>query len=564
MGKNKPLKPKGAAQKEGSLKPNHVIAAGLVALLAVGVGAFAYLRQPAAAKVGYVQVDSAEAAAAAAAGDWAHGVGTRLGEPSPSESNVADACDAIRPLFMGDAAAGIAALNCTEFMRDHWEHTPLVSRAGREWNHALMRLPDVGKMIGAWPIRFFKNHGTAAMHKPASGFLADYRWERGAEVPTNAVDIAMEEQRTFVMHNLEVYWPPIGRLIHSIVRYFHAYTQTNLYISPPYLTEATGPHQDAHSVFIVQTHGAKRWCVHAPRAPLTLKPLQRGKNGDVIDPLSRRAVTDAVDVMGPPLLNITMRPGRVLYIPRGFFHHTSTDPAMLAADDVINGRVVPQYDEPQYDEEHHEIDFGQPSMALTLSILSEDVWSTWLLLLGEALQELPPPPPGEADGTQLLEAIRRLAARTVGTEGDAGARLREALPRVIVGACERSERAVFTDPGQEGWRRYAVGLLADAAKEDGKSRFPTWLKRLEPRSPLFSALDAVLQRKRIPCHLKREQIEAMLAALGDRGAGPASGPGALTGAPLADIDVDTIFRIEKTDRSYMPQDKIWFEPRKWM
>ncbi len=162
--------------------------------------------------------------------------------------------------------------------------------------------------------------------------------------------------------------------------------------------------------------------MHAPRAPLTLKPLQRGKNGDVIAPSDRSA-------MGPPLLNITMRPGRVLYIPRGFFHHTATDPAMLAADDVIAGRRVPQARDGDGDGgdggggggdgdggawmddgdggafvadgggaagggagddgESATADFGQPSMALTLSILSEDVWATWLLLLGEALQVLP-------------------------------------------------------------------------------------------------------------------------------------------------------------------------------
>ena len=181
--------------------------------------------------------------------NWAS-ASARLGHPSPTEADVSDACQDIRPLFSVDG--GETALDCIEFLTNHWETAPLLSEPGRAWNQALMELDDVARMIGSWPIKFFKNHATAAMHKPASGFLADHRWQRGDVVPTDAVGIAMREQRTLVMHNLEVYWPPVGRLIHSIVRYFHAYTQTNLYISPPYLQVATGPHQDAHSVFIVQ------------------------------------------------------------------------------------------------------------------------------------------------------------------------------------------------------------------------------------------------------------------------------------------------------------------------
>ncbi len=176
-----------------------------------------------------------------------------------------------------------------------------------------------------------------------------------------------------------------------------------------------------------------------------------------------------------------------------------------------------------------------------------------------ALQELPPP--GHPDALQLIASLRRVAAKTEGAEGDAGARLREALPRVLAGGCERSERAVFshpTDPSAPGWRGYATGLLAAAVEEDERAALggpPTWLHGLEPGAPLFRALDAVLRRKRIPCHLKRTQIEAMQAALGGRHT--------LTGEPLADIDVDAIFLLEKHDKSYLPQDKMWFQPQRW-
>ena len=72
---------------------------------------------------------------------------------------------------------------------------PLLSRPGAMWNRELMTLGDIARMVGSWPIRFFKNHATASLHKPNSGFLADHRWERGQDVPVDVLDIAMREER---------------------------------------------------------------------------------------------------------------------------------------------------------------------------------------------------------------------------------------------------------------------------------------------------------------------------------------------------------------------------------
>ena len=541
MGKNGPRKPKGAGSAQSGEPSSALKLAVVVAALAAGVG------------IGLGGMRMLQAGEAAAWDEEWGLAADRLGHPSPTEEQVAPSCAYIRPLFSVDG--GETALDCTEFLRNHWETAPLLSKPGRAWNQAIMTLDDVGRMIGAWPIRFMKNHATVSMHKPNSGFLADTskpRWARGEDVPTNAVEIAMQEDRTMVAHNLEVYWPPVGRLILNLVKYFHAYTQTNLYISPPFLQVATAPHQDAHSVFIVQTHGAKRWCVHAPLAPLTLKPLQRGKNGDIIAPTDR-------SLMGPPILNITLRPGRVLYIPRAFWHHTATDRASLAAPDVVNGEVVSSSDVDPDDPDPHG-DFGQPSMALTLSILSEDVHASWMMLLGEALQELPPP--GYDDAELVLKSLRRVCAvepHVHGREEDAGSRLREALPRYIAAECVHSPRPFFTVPEEASWRRYATSLLAAAIHEDNRSKLggpPAWLSNTEPTEPLFQAMDAVLYRKRIPCALKRQQIEAMQGEMRKR-------PQPLTGEPILDVDVDTIFRLEKQDKSYLPQDKTWFNPRSW-
>ena len=189
-----------------------------------------------------------------------------------------------------------------------------------------------------------------------------------------------------VIHSIEVYWPRISVLVRQVVMFFHAYTQVNLYVSPPALEVATTPHQDAHSVFIIQLHGAKRWCVHPPAATraspaLTLKWQQRGKHGELIDPWDRT-------LMGPALINATLRPGSVLYVPRAYFHHTSTSAAMLAAPSLAHGEVVSSGEAGG----EGEGEGAEPSMALTVSVLSEDVHASWLLLLGEGCAPSPLPP----------------------------------------------------------------------------------------------------------------------------------------------------------------------------
>jgi hypothetical protein len=255
----------------------------------------------------------------------------------------------------------------------------------------------------------------------------------------------------------------------------------------------------------------------------------------------------------------------VLYVPRAFYHHTATHEALLDAPDVVGdgvggaGRDTPDDAYAEVLSSHDELVRDQPSMALTVSVLCEDVFATWLFLLGEALQEVQ----GRSrrameEAAEAVRAIRRVAAAEGMTdEREAGARLREALPRAVAVRCGLSDRRVFTHEEHGTWRTYAVGLLSDALALDGAlgGLTPPWLRADAADAPLALALEAVLRRKRIPCALKLEQIETMRDAV--RGRTP------LTGAALSDIDVDGIFRIEKRDKAYLPADRDWFQPRTW-
>ena len=404
--------------------------------------------------------------------------------------------------------------DCAGFLLDHWERVPLLSRPGPNFASELLSLADVPKLLAMWPFRIQKNHGTVVVHEPASGFLASPKWARGDAVPPEMLREVLDGGRTFVVHNLEVYWPPITQFARQLTRFFHSYVQVNLYVSPAHLDVATSPHQDSHSVFIVQLSGAKRWMVHAPRTPLTPKGLQRGKQGDVL-----RAGDEAL--MGPAVVNATLRRGDALYVPRAFFHHTSTSVGDSGG--------------------------GEPSAALTFSILSEDVYATWLFLLGEAVETLP-------GGARAARALQRQAAAQPG--GAIGVRLREALPRQLL--APPPPGAALASNGSAawaGWRCHALALLADALKADGGGTPVEW-----GDAALLDALDAALARKRIPRALKLAQIDAFLSAMEARDRG---GGGLLGELGVLDVDIDAIFKIEKADKSWMPAQRAWYNAREW-
>lgn len=93
----------------------------------------------------------------------------------------------------------------------------------------------------------------------------------------------------------------------------HAYANT--YVTPRH-SQAVPAHADDRDVFVVQLYGSKTWTVYQ-RVPIPYPypSEQVGKTG--------LAVPDAV-LQGPVLLERTLVPGDVLYLPRGYVHQAVT------------------------------------------------------------------------------------------------------------------------------------------------------------------------------------------------------------------------------------------------
>ena len=86
-----------------------------------------------------------------------------------------------------------------------------------------------------------------------------------------------------------------------------------MYFTPPN-SQAVPAHSDDRDVILLQLAGEKNWSIYRAPIPLPFTEEMLGKDGRHIP--SR--------VMGDPLYEYTLRPGDVMYIPRGNVHEART------------------------------------------------------------------------------------------------------------------------------------------------------------------------------------------------------------------------------------------------
>lgn len=121
---------------------------------------------------------------------------------------------------------------------------------------------------------------------------------------------------SLVANSLEDVSPEVRAITVALSDHFSARAGANAYCSFQGI-QAFASHCDLHEVFAIQCEGEKLWRIYRNRAAAPVEPLA----GD-----DAQAIIDAVK--GPVMMEAHMRPGDLLYIPRGFYHDA------LAASDV--------------------------------------------------------------------------------------------------------------------------------------------------------------------------------------------------------------------------------------
>jgi Cupin superfamily protein len=208
-------------------------------------------------------------------------------------------------------ARAIEPHDAEHFLGEYWEQKPLVVPRGEEGRFdELLSTRDVERLITETGIRTPAFRVVKA-GTTVSGYTTDLPWRPAAFTGVADVPRVLEEFEagaTIVLQGLHHLWLPLARYCRHLESYLGHPVQANAYYTPRG-SQGLPVHHDTHEVISLQVAGEKRWLVYEPVLDLPLKN-QRYKS--------------ALGAPGEPVLDVTLRAGDTMYLPRGWLHQALT------------------------------------------------------------------------------------------------------------------------------------------------------------------------------------------------------------------------------------------------
>lgn len=212
------------------------------------------------------------------------------------------------------ALARLVAIPVTEFGTTFWGSHALLTRADSldDIGAELFSAAAVDELIAHRGLRTpFIRMANEGQVLPAIRFTASGGF--GAEVSDQVDSVKVFSEfaagSTIVLQGLHRTWAPITDFSRQLVADLGHPVQVNAYVTPAQ-SRGFDPHYDVHDVFVVQIAGEKRWRIHEPAL---VNPLPSEPWSTVRAEVERRA-------LGVPIIDETLGPGDVLYLPRGWIH----------------------------------------------------------------------------------------------------------------------------------------------------------------------------------------------------------------------------------------------------
>ena len=219
-----------------------------------------------------------------------------------------------RPVPDRPALRRCTTLDPAVFAAEHWARRPLLTRAadsGADFSD-LLDLAAVDELLSRRGLRtpFLRIAKDGAVVEAARFTTSGGAGAEVADqVSSDSVLRLFAEGSTVVLQGLHRLWPPLIEFADQLAADLGHPTQVNAYVTPP-SSRGFSAHYDVHDVFVLQVAGEKHWRIHAPVHP---------------DPLRSQPWTDRRDAVaaaaeGAPVIDAVLRPGDVLYLPRGYLH----------------------------------------------------------------------------------------------------------------------------------------------------------------------------------------------------------------------------------------------------
>ena len=198
-------------------------------------------------------------------------------------------------------------------MTRHWGRAPLLRPAsGSDGFDDILTLADIDRILTERGLRF------PALRVVRDGeTVAPDRYTKSARLQSRTVSDFIDPGRvlslfadgsTIVLQALHRYWEPLAHFCRELELDLTHPVQVNVYVTPP-SSRGLDVHYDTHDVFVLQVSGVKHWKVWGSAVDLPLAHQRR--KGKYEEP-------------GTPRIDVELKPGDALYIPRGFLHAAET------------------------------------------------------------------------------------------------------------------------------------------------------------------------------------------------------------------------------------------------
>jgi ribosomal protein L16 Arg81 hydroxylase len=218
-----------------------------------------------------------------------------------------------------DFAEFLAPFATGTFRSQHYGRQPLHVRRGRAGTSLLpwSRFNEVLELTPYWNEETLKVYfkSRAALRENYCD-TADLRPGQPAPVNPAKVKALTDLGASLVANQVNRVCPEVGAVAAMLEREFAARVSANVYCSFQGV-QAFQTHFDLHDVFAVQAEGEKTWRVYEARADAPVNPVPPGDEWE-------KWLTDT---RGKLLFEAQMKPGDVLYLPRGQYHDALTGDA---------------------------------------------------------------------------------------------------------------------------------------------------------------------------------------------------------------------------------------------
>ncbi|KAM8977023.1 ribosomal oxygenase 2 [Pelodytes ibericus] len=199
----------------------------------------------------------------------------------------------------------ISPIKSDVFFKEFWEKKPLVIKrddpAISNYYHSLFRMAHLKRVAGSG-IHYGKDLNLCKCRNGKKVLLPRH----GKVSYQQLIKDCHRGKATIQFHQPQRFKDELWRIMEQLESFFGALVGSNVYITPQE-SQGLPAHYDDVEVFILQLEGEKQWKLYNPTVPL-----------------AREYAVETEDKIGTPTHDFLLKPGDLLYFPRGVIHQAHT------------------------------------------------------------------------------------------------------------------------------------------------------------------------------------------------------------------------------------------------